>query len=734
MAKRKKISRQKKCIYFTIITILLLIALIVRLFYLQLIAGKSLKEKAYNQSYTNKVISAKRGSIFDSTGKALAISAEVDTISVNPHLLFNAKTNEENAILKEKVAKAFSEIFSIDYNEILNKLNTSSSVITIAKKVEQDKVDNLKKWMKENNLYSGINIDSDTKRYYPYNNLAAQLIGFCGDDNQGLEGVEYEWDSVLTGRSGKIASIKDASSSLIPNKNETYIAAENGSNITLTIDLNIQTIAEKYLKQAVLENKCKNGGNVIIMQPSTGDILAMATYPDFDLNSPFELNTSSNKAWETLSNVEKTNKLQSIWRNKSVNDTYEPGSTFKILMASIGLEENLVDTDSIVFSCSGAEQIYETKISCWNTAGHGRESLRDALKDSCNPSFMQLGRKIGVEKLYKYFQAFGLFNKTGIALSGEANSNFHKMENIGPVELAVMSFGQRFNITPLQLITAASSVANKGVLMQPRIVKSIQNTDDGSVTSLDTVRVRQVISETTASKVCNMLQSVVDSGTGQYGQVKGYSIAGKTGTSEPPAGQEKNIGFVSSYLAFSPAQNAEVAVLVTLYNPQGKSHQGGQIVGPVVSQILSEVLPYMNIASEGEEQKDNASSITLPDIRNKTVGEATTILKNAGLSCSTSCKSTEIVSEQVPKAGTSLLQNSIVKLYSDTNNIRISATVPDLKEMSLYAAKNALKEKNLNLQYTGTGSVISQDIIAGTSLEEGSIINVILQNKIQYSQ
>lgn len=733
MKKSTKFLINKKCILFTIVIIVIMLILIARLFYLQLIVGKDLKQQAYDQSYTNRIISAKRGTIYDSTGKALALSAAVDTISINPKLLFDKKLQDENTVLKEKVAKGFSEIFGLDYNEILNKFNTESSIIMIAKKVEQDKVESLRQWMKKNKLYSGINIDSDTKRYYPYDNFASNLIGFCGDDNQGLEGIEYEWDSVLTGTSGKITSVKDASSSLIPNKNETYIAAENGSNITLTIDLNIQNIVEKYLKQASIENKCKNGGNVVVMNPNNGDILAMATYPDYNLNTPFEPNETINSNWELLNSNEKTSRLQTMWRNKSVNDTYEPGSTFKVLMASIGLEENVVDTDSVAFSCSGYENIYDTKIACWSTVGHGTESLREALKDSCNPSFMQLGKKIGASKLYKYFEAFGLFDKTGIAVSGEAVSNFHKLEKVGPVELAVMSFGQRFNITPLQLITAACSIANKGVLMQPRIVKNIENTDDGSITSLEPVEVRQVISESTAAKVCEMLQSVVESGTGRYGQVKGYTIAGKTGTSEPPAGQEKSVGYVASYLAFSPTQNAEVAILVTLYNPQGQSHQGGQIAGPVVSQMLSEILPYLNIASDEAAHVESSSNVTLPDVTNKTVGEAMTILKNAGVVCSTNCANSEIVSEQFPKAGASLLKNSVVKLYSDTNNIRISSSVPDLKGMGVSTAKNTLKGKNLNLQYTGSGTVISQDIIEGTSVEEGTIINVILQNKLEYT-
>lgn len=719
-------KRLLKCAGFVFV---ILICLIVRIGFLQFVQGNELKSAATRNQTTNRVISPKRGSIYDSTGKLLATSASVDTVTINPKLI-----KSDN---KEKVAKAFSDIFDLNYEEMLQKVNSTKDIENIVKKMEKDKIDSLKAWMKENDVYSGINIDEDSKRYYPYGSLASNLIGFCDTDNQGLEGLELYWDSILTGTPGKITSSQDAVSEFIPDQNETYIAAENGSDITLSIDANIQAIVEKYLKQACIENVCGNGGTAIIMRPSTGDILAMATYPDYDLNNPrsapssFDLTT-----WNSMSSTDQLNTLYQVWKNRTVSNTYEPGSTFKIITASIGIEENLVSTDtSNDFICNGYEMVSGTKINCWkNVTTHGSQTLRQALMNSCNPALMQLGKRIGAETLYKYYEAFGLFNKTGISTAGEVNSNFWNLDNVGPVELATMSFGQRFTITPLQLITAVSSIANDGLLMQPRIVTKITNTDTDVVTNTEPATVRQVLSSDTCDKIMDMLESVVTDGTGRYGQVQGYSVAGKTGTSEPnPAHPEE--GYVASFIGISPVEDPEVVVLVTLYNPQGESNQGGQIAGPVVSQILSEVLPYLGIASDDLSQTDASDSLittVLPDIRNKTVAEAKKTLEAAGFTCNFSgTDTTQIVTDQVPKPGTSLLKNATVQLYTATNNARVSQTVPNLKGMSYAQAKNALKAKNLNIHVNGSGTVLSQDPMAGTSVEEGTVINVTLQKEIQ---
>ena len=718
-------NKGKRLKWFVVVFTIFILALISRLFVLQFVDSASLKEKAYKQSTANRVISPKRGTIYDATGKALAVSTEVDTVSVNPSLIVVKNNQDETNALKEKVATALANIFELDYNEVLVKVTSTNSVETIAKKVDLSKVEELKQWMKDNKCYSGINIDKDTKRSYPYNNLASNLIGFCGSDNNGLSGIEYNLDSTLTGTPGKLVTATDVTQEAIPDSDKQYIAPENGSNITLSIDANIQAIVEKYLKQAVDENNCKNGGSMILMDPSTGDILAMATYPDYNLNTPFEPNESLAQGWDELSSEEKSNSLYKMYSNKVVNETFEPGSIFKVIMASVALEEDITETDiSGDFYCSGSMQVADKNINCAKTSGHGSESLRNALENSCNPALIQLGQRIGANTLYKYFNAFGLFSKTGIDTAGESSSQFHSLDSVGPVELATMSFGQRFTITPLQMITAACAIANDGVLVKPRLITKIENPDTKVVTNVNVEEVRQVISPETAAKVRGMMRSVVEDGGGQSGAVKGYTIGGKTGTSEPDPNHPEN-GYVASFLAIAPVENTKVVALLSLYGPQGKSHFGGVIAAPVVSQVLSEVLPYLGIPSNDNSSESNG--IKIPDLKNKTVEEAKQILKDLGVNCLTNANSSEIITSQTPKAGTSISQNGFVRLYTAENNSSVSTSVPDLKGKSLTQATAALKARNLNIQATGSGIVVSQDPAVGSSVEEGSIVRVTLQ-------
>lgn len=731
-----KFNKPKRYFCFTLLASLLLICLVFRIAFLQFIRGSELREAAVKQQTTSRIISPTRGSIYDSTGKPLAISATVDTVTINPSKFIVENDEDKTKILQEKVAKELSEVFELDYNEVYDKVTSTNSVQTIAKKVEEDKIIKLKNWMNETEIYSGINIDTDTKRYYYYNNLASNLIGFCGDDNQGLAGIEYYWDSTLTGTPGKIVTSQDAAQDIISNDDETYIPAQNGSNLTLTIDINIQTIAEKYLKQACKDNNCGRGGNIIIMDPSTGDILAMASYPDYNLNTPFTPNDTLAQKWDSLSASARSTELQKMWKNTAVSNTYEPGSVFKILMSSIALEENLVETDTPgIFSCIGYQDIYGTKIKCAKTSGHGYQSLREALEHSCNPAFMQLGQKIGKELLYRYFDAFGLFDKTGIETAGEAIGTFHDLDKVGPVELATISFGQRFTITPLQMITSVCAIANDGVLMKPRIVKSIENTDTGNITVVEPTAVRQVVSANTAIKVRSMMESVVTDGGGKYGQVEGYAIGGKTGTSEPSPGKEEE-GYVASFLAIAPVENTKVAVLVTLYDPDESNNYGGQIAAPVAAQVLTEVLPYLEIPSNNttisttETKTNNLATTPLPDVQNKTVAQAKNLLEKAGFTYETSSTDDAIVSEQVPKPGTYLVNGALVKLYTNKTSTRTSVEVPSVKGYTATRAKNALLQQKLNIKTVGTGKVVSQDPIAGTQVEEGTVVTVTLKDEL----
>ena len=719
--------------------LIIFLLLIIRLIWLQFVQGSDLKEQAYNQQTTDQIISTSRGTIYDSTGKTLAISTPTDTVTINPKKIVGSN-DEETKAKKEKVAKAFSEIFELDYNETLEKVNSTSNVQTIAKKVDKDKIDKLKEWMETEKISTGINIDEDTKRVYPYNNLASNLIGFCGTDNTGIQGIEDSWNSVLQGTPGKITTSTDAIQEEIPDSNQTYIPAENGSDIVLTIDYYIQTVLEKYLKQAVVENNAESG-TVVAMAPSTGDILGMACYPDYNLNTPFEPNTEELKAtWDTLDSTTQSDALYNMWKNNVVSSPYEPGSPYKLITAATALEENITSEDvPNDFYCNGSIEVADRKISCWTQAHKGAKTLRQALQVSCNPSLIQLGQRIGAETLYKYYQAFGFFDKTGIDLPQEASSTYWKLEDVKDVELATMSFGQRFTITPIQLVSAVSAIANDGILMKPRIVKQIINPETGTTTDIEPVQVRQVISKSTSERMRNLMKSVVDDGSGRLAKVEGYSIGGKTGTSEPQAGREDE-GYIASYVAIAPTEKPEICLLIAVHNPNPNnegSHQGGQVCGPVVSQMLSEILPYLGLTSSNAQTSTDAveedtSYATVPDIRNKTVTEAEKLLKQAGFTTKVNIsgdKNSTLVTDQTPKPGSSIPKGSIIVLYTEGNDTRVSVKVPDFKDKTLAQAENMAKANNLNITTEGSGTVISQSIMVDTAVEEGTIIKLTLSTE-----
>jgi len=581
------LSSKKKMRNGLFVVIVIIFLLTTRLGYIQLVWGAELNNQATSQQSQSRKITAKRGTIYDATGKyELAVSSSVEAVTINP-----TNISKEN---KEKVAKALSDIFELDYEKVLKRLNKRSSIETIVKQVEKSKTDELRKWMEENQITRGINIDEDSKRYYPYGDLAAQVIGFCGNDNQGLDGIEAKYNDELKGTNGKIERQTNAAGESLGD--EEYISAINGNSLILTIDMTIQSIVEKYLEEACIDNVCTDGGSIIAMNPKNGDILAMATYPAYDLNSPYEPHTDEQKAeWKNLDSQDRTTAMQKMWRNKAISDTYEPGSVFKTITSSAALEEGIVtDIDKQgQFCCTGGIEVAGVRIKCWRYyRPHGSESLRLALMNSCNPVFIGLGQKIGVTKYYEYLRKFGLFNKTGIKLPGEANSIFIKEEKAGPVELATISFGQRFEITPLQMVTAVSSIANKGTYIKPRIVKSIINSETGEKTDMPIETGEQIISKENAEKVLSMMNSVVSEGTGKNAKVEGYQVGGKTGTSEDGVNTGK---YVTSFCGVANTDDPQIVLLITLYNPTGEGgHQGGGVAAPVGGKILSEVLPYLD--------------------------------------------------------------------------------------------------------------------------------------------
>ena len=753
MIKKKNNNEQKEKILFNMrliacgmVATLGFIIVAGHLAIIQFIEGKELSKKAYNQQVNSQIISPKRGKIYDSKGETLAQSIAVDTISINPGFLTYSNNKK---VENEVVAKGMSEIFNVTYEEMMEKLKTGKSVIVIEKKVEKDKVDKLKKWMKENKITAGINIDEDSKRYYPYDNLASNLIGFCGTDNSGQTGIEERWDDVLKGVAGKIVTTVDGTGMAISDENEQYVRSENGNNIYLTIDTTIQGTAEKYLKQAMTENPTATAGNVIIMNPQTGDILAMATSPDYNLNTPSSYTSTryTEEEWKALEAVQRSESLLNIWKNKAVSGTYEPGSTFKLITAAVGLEEGLVQTDTAGdFNCTGSYVVAmdnnePVDIKCWRALPHGGQTLRLALQNSCNPAFMQLGQRIGASTLYKYFQAFGLFKPLGNDIAKAYKGIFTELEDVGPVELATTSFGQRFEISPLQLVTAISAICNDGKLVEPKIVKQIENTDTGSIEVIETEVIRQVISKETADKVKNMMQSVVTDGTGKRAQVAGYSIGGKSGTSEPRPDRVQD-GYAASFIAASPIENTQVVVLFTLYGLQGNAdHQGGQVAAPFVSKILTETLPYLGIESTAtaeEELQSINSLITVPKVKDLTIVEAKQQLENLGFKviCNSSLDpNTTLVIDQVPKYGMRLQEGAVVCLYTSNEDIRNKTVVPNVKDMTAEQAINSLKSKNLNVQIDGTtGTVVSQEPTYETEVEEGTVVNIVIKDTLTGSQ
>ena len=655
LEKTGEISRKKRIRIALLIVTTVFPALIIRVAWIQFHNGDSLQQMAYLQQTLDRKINPKRGTIYDATGKTvLATSSSVETITINP-----VNISKEN---KEKVARKFAELFELDYEKVLKKVNKKTAIETIAKKVDKDKSNELRVWMKNENITSGINIDEDTKRFYPFNNLASQIIGFCGSDNQGLAGIEARYDDVLNGENGKILKMTDAKGLDISDVSENYEPAKDGNDIVLTIDATIQGIAEKYLKEACIDNVCTDGGNICVMNPKNGDILAIASYPDFNLNDPYTINNEEQKAnWGSMTATERSNALQAMWRNKAISDTYEPGSTFKLVTASTALQEGIVQTTDKEgeFCCVGYIDVAGTKMKCWRYyRPHGPESLRQALMNSCNPVFIGLGEKIGVAKYYEYLRKYGFLSKTGIDLPGEATGIFLAEKKVGPVELGTIAFGQRFEVTPIQMITMVSTIANGGTYIKPRVVKQIIDSETGEVTNVEVEKKDRVISEETSKKMLSMMESVVAEGTGKNAQVKGYSIGGKTGTSEDGVNTGK---YVTSFIGTAPISDPEVCILITLYNPTGEGgHQGGGVAAPIGSQVLGEVLPYLEIKKDNE-QEEEKKEVEVPNIIGMTEKEAKKALEDVGLQLEfKKSEEKETITDQLPKAGIKTKSGTII--------------------------------------------------------------------------
>lgn len=710
------ITMKKRLIFLMLTFSLLIVALIGRVGWIQIVKGEWYQKKAYDQQNRDREITPRRGTIYDRNMKPLAISATVERIVVNPQDFKNVPDSE-----KERVAEKLSQILEISKEEVLKKINSKYSYETIKRQVEKEVGNEIRKWIKEEEIV-GIYIDEDTKRYYPQNNLAAHVIGFTGADNQGLSGIESVMEKYLKGVPGKILSETDAGGRYVSFSEEKRINPQDGLNVVLTIDENIQYFATNALEKAINDNKVLNGAIAIVMDPRNGDILAMVSKPDFDLNNPRAAPPGEDpEQWNGFSNegVEKLSKT--VWRNKCVMDTYEPGSTFKAITSAAGLEEGVVTADTM--TSDHTINVQGHNINCWRPNAHGVETFREAVYNSCNPAFVKVAQGLGIETFTKYLKAFGFYEKTGIMLPGEAGSQMH--EKPKEIDIAVASFGQRFQITPVQLISAYGAIANGGKLMKPRIVKELTDAEGNVVEKFEPEVVRNVISQKTSEDLREILEGVVSEGTGKNAYVKGYRVAGKTGTSETI---EDGV-YVASFSAIAPADNPVICVLVALFNPTGDSYYGGVIAAPVAGKIVEDTLNYLGVERRYNEKdlEMMAEEVIVPDIRDMTVGEAKKILREKGLEWKIEGDNKTddaVIKQQTPRAGAKIAKNSVVITYTYIPETEKTVKVPDLTMKTVDEATRALNDVGLNIKINGIGNAIAQSVEADAEVPQGTVIEV----------
>lgn len=712
------LKNQKRIMFMLIICVVLAVALFGRFIWIQVVKSEHYTSLAYEQQTRERAVEAKRGTIYDATGeKILAQSISVNIITAVPNSIEKDK--------KEEIATKLAEILGEEKDTILSKLTKNVSSITIASKVDEEIANKVLEYVNKEEI-TGIRIDEDVTRVYPYSTLLAQTLGFVGTDNQGLLGIEQYYDDELSGIDGKIVGSTDGKGRETPFTNEQYIEATDGMNLVLTIDATIQSITEKYLQKAVEENYCEYG-TAVVMNPKTGAVLAIATSPTFDLNDPFTPNTDElKKAWDSYSTKEKSSALYAMWRNKCISDTAEPGSTFKIVTATAALEENVTTIDKAgEFYCSGAEQVENWSIKCWRYYNpHGSESLRQGIMNSCNPVFMQVGKRIGVQNYIKYLKAFNLYSKTGIDLPLEATGIMHDENAMTTVDLATTSFGQTIQITTLQTAVNYCAVANGGYLVQPYVVKEIKSSDGSYDKKTESKVLKQIMSKSTSDDILSALESTVTEGTAKGAKVNGYRVAGKTATGEQ--GRGDNTKYLAGFAAIAPVNDPELVVAFNLYDPVGESgHGGATLCAPAVGSILDETLRYLDIAPDYTLQENSIKELVVPNITGMTVSEANKILEEKGfkIGSDVTLKNEEVIKEQIPKAGASLMEGSKIFAYINEDE-KQTTVVPDVRNLSLDKAISNLQTANLNVRVVGNGYVLSQDPASDTTLDKGSIITI----------
>ena len=699
-------------------------AAISRLAYLQTVQSPYLHEKAVDQQLKDTTLTAKRGTIYDAKGKVLAKSASVWQVVIAPAYF-------DNDSQRRYVAKNLAKILDLKYKDVFEKTKLNTYYSVVKRKIETPEREKILKLVEKINkkykskLANVIVLLDDYKRYYPYGELAASVIGFTGSDDQGLEGVEYKYNDYLAGTPGRVISANN-----MPFDYKQSDEAQNGNNITLTIDETIQAIAEKYMKQGLADNKVTNRGVCIIMNVKTGAILAMVTVDGYDLNDPYKLPKSDLKAIKSLPDEERlaaeSAALSAMWRNKAISDTYYPGSVFKICTASMALNEGLVN-DNTSFFCSGSYQLYNNNIGCHKRSGHGAQNFFEAICNSCNPAFINIGNMIGATEFRNYYKGFGFSEITGIDLPGESEDIFFG-DPMSETDLAVGSFGQGFSITPIQMITACAAVCNGGYVLQPYVVQSISDENGNVIKNTETVVKRQVISEETSKKMCDYLERNTMQGGTHNGYIPGYRVGGKTGTSEKLTSSLGSEDYIASYCGFAPADDPEVACLVFYDTPKGDAYYGSQVSAPVFVNIMSEVLPYLELQAEYTDDEAQYLDTLAGSYVGLSVEKATAEAKQDGFTVTVKGEGKKVIS-QIPASSAKIPKDGNVVLYTDEQSASNLITVPNLVGYSVSDVNYVASSHGLNISMTGitsSASAISltQSIAEGTQVQEGTVISI----------
>lgn len=723
--------RQRTAILILLILVLGFGAAVLRLTYLTTVQSSELQESAVDLQLADTTVSAKRGTIYDANGNVLAESASVWQVVMSP-------VNFKNDKQRQAAAKGLSEIFDLEYNDVLDDTKQQSHYVVVKRRIESDereKVLELIDTLKKDYSCSGvIQLLDDYKRYYPKNSLASSVIGFTGSDDQGLEGIEYEYDSYLSGTPGRIITAQNARGTDMPFRYEQNVESEDGNNVYLTIDETIQSICEKYMQKGVEDNNVLNKGVCIAMDVNTGAILAMVTTDGYDLNNPYELSAKDKKKIKSTAKSKQAEAesaaLSNMWRNKAVADTYMPGSVFKMCVASAALEENLVN-EKTSFTCTGSILVEGETIHCSNIAGHGTQNFVEAISNSCNPAFIQIGQMLGAGKFRQYYQGFGFSDKTGIDLPGEAEDSFWKEGKMGGVDLAVASFGQNFTITPIQMITACAAVSNGGYVVQPHVVSKITDSKGNVIKTVDKKVKRQVISDDTSKKMNEYLEYNTERQGAAAGYISGYKVAGKTGTTEKRGVTKVESSFsedyISSFCGYAPADDPQIAMLVFFDTPDGDAYYGSQVSSPVFINIMSEVLPYLDVKTSYTDEELGYVDASAGDYTGVSVDEAKTAVEADGFTATVKGNGSTVIS-QIPTVSSGLQKGGSIVLYTDSDSQSETVSVPSLIGLSPDEVNDVASAYGLNVSFSGattsSGTSSSQNIEAGTSVSPGTVITV----------